>query len=58
MRTRIELERDARLARRGAPARSATCGPPQPRAACEDARLLVSELVTNAIRHAGLEAAD
>ncbi len=42
--------------RRGA--RSARCPTSSRRGGCEDAQLLVSELVTNAIRHAGLERDD
>ena len=57
MRLRVDLERNPDSAAEARRALSDVADQLSPRR-LEDARLLVSELVTNAIRHAGLEAAD
>jgi len=57
MRTKIDLERTPDSAAQARRALSDVADHLTPRR-LEDARLLVSELVTNAIRHAGLAAAD
>ena len=57
MRTQIDLERTPDSAAQARRALSDVAEHLTPRR-LEDARLLVSELVTNAIRHAGLAAAE